>query len=124
MTKDDNWELIGTPDTWDFKKEGKGAELVGTYIRKKEGVGENNSNIYTLKQDGGMVSFWGNKILNARMLDIVIGEDVKIVYKGTAKSEKSGRTYHDFDVYHRPAPFKKVGEDEINLDEIMREIEN
>jgi len=118
----DNWELVGTPETWDFAEDGKGAELIGTYIRKREGVGENNSNVYTLKQETGVVSFWGNTILDIRLQDVAIGEEVRLVYKGKATSEKSGRTYHDFDVYHRPAPFEKV--DEVNLDDVMREIEN
>jgi len=119
---EDNWEEIGTPETWNFVEEGKDAELIGTFTRKEEGVGENKSNIYTLKQeDGEIISFWGNTILDIRLRDVVIGEEIKIVYKGKATSEKSGRTYHDFVVSHRPQAFKEISDEEIDLDEILLE---
>src|SRR3990167_423589 len=64
-------------------------------------VGPNNSNMYDLETKNGVIGVWGNAVLNTRMMNIQPGEEVKIVYGGLLKSEKSGRSYHSFNVFYR-----------------------
>ena len=96
----------GYNPTWDPQEEN---ELMGTYVDKKEGIGANKSNLYTFrKKDGSLVSVWGCAVLDVRFGNLEAGEDVKIVYKGKVSNEKTGRTYHDFDVYHRESEIPVV----------------
>lgn len=102
--------------TWDFKKEGKDAELIGVFTGKETEVGDNESNMYHFeKENGEPVSVWGNAVLDVRLKNIKVGEEVKIIYLGKEKSEKTSRTYHNFDVFHRPAPFSKVEDGGENI---------
>jgi len=88
-------------ELWDYEMQEK---LVGIYKSKKENIGPNKSNMYFVEdKKGNLRSFWGTALLNDRFSDINIGEEVKLVYKGKVKSEKSGRSYHDFEIYHRDA---------------------
>ena len=112
-----DWEVVGMSDMWDFKKD---KEVMGIYVRLRESVGENKSNIYTLKSEEGSIGVWGSAVLDSRFDDIEIGEEVKIIYKGQGKNPKSGRTYHDFEVFRRQAPFKKVEKDDVDLDDILK----
>ena len=82
----------------------------------EENVGANNSDIFNIKkEDGSKMSVWGSTVLSTRFKNIVIGEEVKIMYKGSVESKKvSGRNYHDYDLFHRQVPMTKVDvKDEI-----------
>lgn len=96
---EENWEKVEiepTP-TWNFKEE---SELVGFLIGKQEGVGPNESMLYTIeKESGEKISVWGNTVLDGRFKNIEQGTKVKVVYKGKTKSPKTGREYHDFDIF-------------------------
>lgn len=108
-SNNDGWEELvqqETGDTWKYADEGEGAELVGTYTGMTANVGQNNSNMYNFTTKSGVVSVWGTSLLDNRLKNIELGEEVKLVYKGKAKSEKTGRQYHDFAIYHRPAQKK------------------
>jgi len=84
---------------WDFEKT---KECEGLYTGKTEKVGPNNSNLYNFeKKDGTTFSVWGNTLLDRIFQGISVGEEVKIEYLGKAKSEKTGREYKNFDVFHR-----------------------
>ena len=108
---DETWKKVEMGNTWNYIEEGKGAEIIGVYISKEENVGENKSIIYTLEVNGETVSVWGSTVLDVRMKNIKAGEDVKIVYLGREPSQKrKDKTYHNFDVYHRPTPMSKVEE--------------
>lgn len=103
-----DWQKVEKTPTWDYENE---KELVGIYLSKEENVGPNGSNIYNFrKSDGLVIGVWGNTILDDRFKSIKIGEEVKVVYLGRAKSEKTGREYHGFDVFHRPAQVENVFE--------------
>ena len=76
-------------------------EFVGIYQSTDTDIGPNNSNIYNFKNlRGEEVCFWGTTLLDSRLKTAEAGDVFKIVYLGKAKSEKSGREYHNFDVFH------------------------
>lgn len=100
------WTKIESSPTWDFKEE---KELVGYYVGVETEVGENKSNLYTFrKENGETIAVWGNTVLDIRFRNLIKDEEVKIVYKGKEKSEKTGREFHNFDVFHRKPEFKNV----------------
>lgn len=104
---DQGWVQVETSPTWDYESQ---AEFVGTYIASDSNVGPNNSNLYTFKiADGSNMAVWGNAILDNRLKNCEVGEEVKIVYLGKVESNKvKGRMYHNFDVFKRKAPMQKV----------------
>lgn len=104
----DEWKKIEQTNSeeWDYQTT---PELIGVLTAKDENIGPNNSNLYRIeKTDGTSMGAWGSHVLDGKMKSIEIGEEVKIVYLGKKTSEKTGRSYHDFDVYHRPVPMTKV----------------
>jgi len=107
-----DWKKIIPGDAWNYKEEGKGAEFVGTYLSKEENVGENNSMLYAFETEEGVKNVWGSTLLDTRLKNIKFGEEVKIVYLGQEPSQKrKGKTYHNFEVYHREIPMEKVLDD-------------
>lgn len=105
MTKQDDWVEVNqmTDSSWDRQK-----ELVGTFIERKEDVGENHSKLYVLKkEDGTTIGVWGSTVLDTKFSTIELNSEVKIVPLGEAKS-KTGKSYHDYQVFKRPAPFQEV----------------
>jgi len=97
-----------TSGTWDFEKE---PVLEGIFIEKQENVGHNNSNIYVFEvKDHKRYGVWGSSVLDTRLKNLVAGEEVTIVFVGRAKSEKTGRTYKNYRVFH------KSNEDTFNDD--------
>ena len=91
------WQKVEMNPTWDFEKD---KELIGVYISKEENVGPNGSTIYNIQtEDGSTVGMWGSTLLDNRFKNIVIGEEIRVVYLGSAKSEKTGREYKNFEVY-------------------------
>lgn len=103
----DGWEKVGVSKAWNFETDGK--EFVGIYVSMQPDVGDNHSKMYDFDVNGESRSVWGNAVLDVRLKNVRPGEEVKIVYLGMANSEKvRGRKYKNFEVYHRPAPFKKV----------------
>lgn len=109
------WEKIEQAPTHDFEAE---KELIGVFTGVEENVGSNNSNLYSLeKGNGERISFWGSTLLDSRMKNTQIGQEIKIVYKGKVKNEKSGRTYKNFEV------FKKKGDKKVeNIKEMADEL--
>jgi len=123
MTK--NWKRIGGDmnPTWDYKEEferTKGNPEVaveGVFIDKKEDVGPNHSNVYTFeREDGSLIDVWGSGVLDTRFKNLKPGMEVRVVYLGKTKSEKTGRTYHNFDVFHNEEDGGSNNEGTQNID--------
>jgi len=94
-----DWEKVELSPIWDFEET---KELLGVYVSKEEKVGPNNSNLYEFEKPGGeRIGVWGSTVLDKRFKNLQFGEEVRVVFKGEAKGEKTGRTYKDFDVYRR-----------------------
>lgn len=116
-----DWEKVEAEltETWNGNDKGgnfklkEGDELVGVYSGMEENVGPNNSNLYSFKRpDGEFISVWGSTLLDARFKTLQLGDEVRVVYKGKVKSEKSGRSYHNYDIYHRePVKQETIVED-------------
>lgn len=132
------WKKVELSKPWNSKNEDgsfalkEGDELVGIYQSMEENIGANSANIYTFKTpDKKFVSVWGSTILDARFKNLDAGEEVRIVYHGLVDSKTAGRSYHNYEVFHRvpeeipvieepvadPTPTEKV-EKEINTDDI------
>ena len=78
-------------------KEGDGVQ--GRYVSKMENIGKNNSNIYLLEaSDGKTIGVWGSSVIDNKMRNIAEGKMVAIEFIGDAVSEKTGRTYRDYEV--------------------------
>jgi len=112
---DDGWEKVNMAPTWDYTKD---KTIEGVFVGKEEEVGPNASNMYTVeKKNGEKVGIWGNTILDTRFKNLTEGEEVKVVYLGKEKSEKTKREYHNFDVFHRVKPMEKV-EETVNPEDV------
>ena len=93
-------------DTWNFDE---APEMVGLYLGHEEGVGENDSNLYTFEVDQKNISVWGSTVLDIRLKNVKVGEEVKIVFNGMKDSpNRKGKQYKDFEVYHREPVFSEV----------------
>ena len=105
-----DWKKVEVGDVWEFEENDT---LVGVFVGKEEGVGENDSMLYEFElKDGSRVNVWGSTILDTRLKNIIIGEEVKIVYLGREKSKKRKNTeYKNFDVFHRSSPMEKIEEE-------------
>lgn len=109
MAKNDGWQKVEMVPTWDFEEK---KELVGVFVSKEEKVGPNESNLYTFElPDHSNIGVWGNTVLDIRLKNLKFGEEVKIEYLGKETSEKTGREYRNFEVYHRMSSFEKVDEE-------------
>jgi len=102
----DGFSKMEMSPTWDYKAEGENATLRGVYISTEEDVGPNNSKLYTFeKSNGERVAVWGNTILDTRLKNLQLGEEVFIVYLGQVASEVKGRSpYNNFEVWHKGSP--------------------
>jgi len=103
------WEKIDplSVPMWNGKLEdgtfslAEGDELLGTYQGVEGNIGPNKANVYTFKdKEGSLISVWGSTLLDTRFKNLEKGELVKVVYLGLVKSEKTGRSYHSYDVFH------------------------
>lgn len=98
-----DWVKVGSNqnETWDYTQD---EEIEGTLVAKEENVGPNNSKMYNItKAEGKTIGVWGNTMLDDKFKGIEVGEEVKITYLGKVKSDKTGREYHNFEVYHKPS---------------------
>ena len=107
------YDAWNTKDNKDFAK---GAYLVGVLMEKRTGVGANNSNLYVIEKKGGeKVSLWGSALIDSRLQNKEIGQEMAIVYNGKTKSDKTGREYHDYSFHF--ANYKGAGEVDTMLED-------
>lgn len=107
----DEWKKVEMAGSWDPEED---KEIVGVLVNKEENVGPNESMMYTIETETGeRLGVWGSTVLNSRMGQVPVGTEVKIVYKGKATSDKTGRQYKDYEVYIRDAPLVKEMEEAL-----------
>ena len=82
------------PEIW--KPLNKGDEIKGFYLGVQKEVGEYKSNLYSIETQTGIKNFFGNIVLNDKMIFIKVGENIKIEYLGEVKGKK--KTYKDFKI--------------------------
>ena len=103
---DNGWIKSEQGEVWDFEAN---PEMIGLYIGKEENVGENNSNLYSFEVDQKNISVWGSTVLDIRMKNVKIGEEVKIKFLGMEDSpNRKGKQYKNFDLWHREPSFKEA----------------
>lgn len=73
------------PSEWKPSKEEDFIE--GILKDKRENVGVNNSMLYSLQTENGLVGVWGSAILDARMVGVDLNDKVKITYKGLGEAK-------------------------------------
>lgn len=91
-----------------------GDAVQGFYVNRREGVGQNGSNVYELKlPDGQLVSIWGSALLDGKFKEIPLGCEVRVEYLGIAAPKTAaGRSYANFRVLFDEtsrAPMSEVG---------------
>lgn len=78
------------PKPW--KPEDEGDSIQGKLLRKREKSGKYDGEAYTIESDDGLYVVFGTTVLEDRMKLVQPGDLVKIVYKGTTKSDKGNDT--------------------------------
>lgn len=111
----DGWEKDSgeSYDAWEWDTDDHKI-LTGLLVEKRENVGPNNSKMYIIERagtNGQRVAVWGNTLIDKRMSNKNIGQELGIVYKGKTKNPETGRQYHDYDFY-----FKKGGASDLPFD--------
>ncbi len=77
-----------SPNTWKTSEVGDSIE--GVYIDKREAVGQYNSNAYVLDVvDGGLITVFGNVVIDDRMRFCDIGDTVRITFMGKELSSNN-----------------------------------
>lgn len=74
-------------------------EFVGVFKSKIEGQFEHDNFLFDV--EGKDIVVFGKTALQNKLQNISPGTQVKIMYLGVKKSEKTGRMYQDFDVFTR-----------------------
>jgi len=78
-----------------------GDHIQGVYLDMKKNVGKHNANLYVLKQESGkLINAFGSTVLDDLMIAIEKGQQIKIVYNGIVKADKSD--YKGYDVFTKP----------------------
>jgi hypothetical protein len=107
------WKKVEMSPSHDFEKE---KELEGVVTGIQTDVGPNSSTLYEIEKRGGEnIAVWGSTVLDSRMKNVKIGEEVKIVFTGLAKEAKRGQNRAKiFEVYHREPTITSEDIDEIS----------
>ena len=85
--------------TWNFKENNSITGILRA-IKRNTGT-EKNSTIYTLElPDGQKMGVWGGKVIDSRLEDVTVGEEVRIDFLGLVEGQ-NGRKYNSYDVYTR-----------------------
>ena len=103
-------------ETWDFNKKDT---FEGVFVEKREGIGQNNSNLYIFEgKDNTQYGVWGSTILDARLSNLSVGEEVVIFYLGIETSEKTDREYKNYKVLKLDTPAQEtITTDTVTVDE-------
>ena len=105
-------DAVSTDEEWD----GDG-EIIGTYIARKDNLGEFNSSLYVLQVGDQKIGVWGSTVLNSLMEHVEIGSEVKIIALGLTQNATTGRSYKNFDVYMAPGEVEpKISKPSVTLD--------
>lgn len=102
MENKNGWEEVNDVNSV-WRPEATGEEIIGIYKSKETDVGQYKSKIYTLETDEGEKEVYGSKGLDGKFVDIPIGYEVKIVYKGEKPMPAPKKAFKMFQVFMRPA---------------------
>lgn len=103
MSEQDNWELISgeLAEMWKPEEADQPQTISGILEHIRTEVGSNKSTIYELKQDdGSMISFWGNGVLDSKLEQVELGTTIKVEFLGRVLG-KNLREYKNYNVFTR-----------------------
>lgn len=93
----------GFKESETIKFEEVGQEFIGEYVGFFEGEGNFGPYIgykFVDVDDAELeYTIFGDSVLKSKMKRVALNQIVKIVYKGKKKSEKTGRSYKDYEFY-------------------------
>lgn len=105
------------PEAWDFDKDGK--VIVGKFVSKKTGVGENNSMMYYIKVEDKRRALWGSVQIDTAFETIPINSMVEVTFQGKEPSGKGNREIKNYEVRYIPPDYDHEEEvDHIQAKEI------
>lgn len=91
----------------------------GVYVEKRSNLGQRKSNMYVLKQaNGKTIGVWGSAVVDRRMPEINIGDEVRIVYIGKETNKNTGFSYKNFEFYIKDGGITGETEKKENPDDI------
>lgn len=98
----------------------EGDEITGTYIRKDTRVNPDGSQsvLYVLKTENGLVGVNSSAMIARGLEQIPEGSTVKIIYRGKARSQKTGREYNNYSVYVDDGGDIKNSDEEVDLNNL------
>ncbi len=70
----------------------------GVYSKPSERYKGKMDNLYFMEINGETCSFFGKEALDKRLAEVKEGEGVIIKYNGLIKNQKTGNSFHSFDV--------------------------
>lgn len=103
----EEWKEVSVENNEAWDRQGS---IQGSYVQKKTKVGPNESNMYMLKTDKGVVGVWGSAVLDSKFNEVPLGAEVKVESLGKQKSENTGREYYDYKLFFRAAPMVEVNQ--------------
>lgn len=103
------WKEINQSPMW--KPTDEGDEIEGTLIKVDTNIGKNNSNIYHLDTNDGVIGMWGSVVLDSRLSQVPLGARVKIVFQGLGEKKGGHNAPKLFKIYV-DATFEDVPRDE------------
>lgn len=102
----DNWTEAGSASDETWKPENAGDSVTGKYVKVRDNVGANSSNMYYLEQESAdgkdklTISVWGSTVLDTKFEEIPVGSQVKIEFLGLEKG-KGAKPYKNFKVLYK-----------------------
>ena len=81
---------------WNYEEQ---PEIIGVVQRREQGL--YGDQVVILDSANQEVVFPSLTALNTKLLKVNVGDKIKVIYKGELKSQKTGRMYKDFDLYHK-----------------------
>ena len=75
-----------------------GPVVEGDFVNMITNCGANNSNMYTIKQDEGNISFFGSTVLDDKLKEIPEGSFVRVEFLGLKQAKNGGNHFRNFSV--------------------------
>lgn len=90
MDSNEGFTEIGGGTIWNSRDANLkiGDHITGIYIQHRSGVGRNDAELYTLRNDDGDQGIWGSTVLDDKFTSVSLGDIVRVTYLG--ESEKNG----------------------------------
>jgi hypothetical protein len=95
--KEEGFGKMAMSETWNFDEE---EVCQGVLVSVEHEVGDFKSNMYTLEtKEGKRVGVWGSTVIDSRLKNATLGQEIVIWYKGKVENPKSGRKFKNYEVY-------------------------